>query len=66
MAPPGYTQEELERMLEDHIAKSMFDAIITYLKKTADLMDQCGLQAMTADDLRRIALEMTTQGYQPE
>ncbi|MBM4059119.1 MAG: hypothetical protein FJ275_12940 [Planctomycetes bacterium] len=66
IAPPGFTQEEFERMLEDHIARSMFDAIISYLKKTADTMDKCGLRSMTADDLRRVALEMTTQGYEPQ
>ena len=66
IAPPGFTQEEFERMLEDYIAKAMFDAIITYLKGTADVMDSTGLEFLTADDLRRLALEMTTQGYQPQ
>ncbi len=63
MAPPGFTQKEFEDLLEKHLAQSMFDAIVTYLKKTADIMDQSGLQYMTADDLRRIALEMSLQGY---
>lgn len=42
----------------------MFDAIITYLKQTADCMDENGLEYLTATDLRRLALEMATQGYQ--
>lgn len=66
IAPPGFTQEEFERMLEDYIAKAMFDAIITYLKRMADVMDSTSLEFLTADDLRRLALEMTTQGYQPQ
>lgn len=66
MAPPGMTQEEFEKLLEDHIAGNMFDAIISYLKETADLMDKCGLKHMTSDDLRRIALEMSLEGYQPQ
>jgi hypothetical protein len=64
--PPGFTKEEFETLLENQIAKSMLDAIISYLKKTADVMDSCGLKCMTASDLRRIALEMTTNGYQPQ
>lgn len=64
--PPGFTPEEFEKLLEEHIAKAMFDAIVSYLKKTADIMDETGLQAMTADDLRRIALEMAVQGYEPQ
>lgn len=64
--PPGFTQEEFERLLEDHIAQSMFDAIITYLKGTADVMDQNGLEYLTSTDLRRLALEMATQGYEPQ
>jgi hypothetical protein len=44
----------------------MFDAIVSYLKKTADIMDETGLRAMTADDLRRVALEMSVQGYEPQ
>ena len=66
IAPPGFTQEEFERMLEDHIAQSMFDAIITYLKGTADAMDDNGLEYLTSTDLRRLALEMTTEGYRPQ
>lgn len=65
-APPGFTQEEFEKLLEEHIAGAMFDAIVTYLKKTADIMDETGLLAMTADDLRRIALEMSINGYEPQ
>ncbi len=53
-------------LLEDHIAQSMFDAIISYLKGTADVMDANGLEYLTSTDLRRLALEMTTQGYQPQ
>jgi hypothetical protein len=64
--PPGFTQEEFEKLLEEHIAQAMFDAIVTYLKKTADIMDETGLKVMTADDLRRIALEMSIKGYQPQ
>lgn len=64
--PPGFTQEEFEKLLEDHIAQSMFDAIITYLKGTADVMDENGLEFLTSTDLRRLALEMITEGYQPE
>jgi hypothetical protein len=64
--PPGFTQEEFERLLEEHITKSMFDAIITYLKGTADVMEKNGLEYMTPDDLRRLAFEMTVQGYQPQ
>lgn len=66
IAPPGFTQEEFERLLEDHIAQSMFDAIISYLKGTADVMDANGLEYLTSMDLRRLALEMTTQGYEPQ
>lgn len=66
IAPPGFTQEEFEMLLEDHIAQSMFDAIISYLKGTADVMDANGLEYLTSTDLRRLALEMTTQGYQPQ
>lgn len=66
IVPPGFTQEEFEKLLEDHIAKNMFSAIISYLRGTADQMDRCGLQFMTSDDLRRIALEMAVQGYQPQ
>ncbi len=65
-APPGFTPEEFEKLLEEHIAQAMFDAIVSYLKKTADIMDETGLATMTADDLRRIALEMSIQGYQPQ
>jgi tRNA G26 N,N-dimethylase Trm1 len=42
----------------------MFDAIITYLKGTADCMDENGLKYLTATDLRRLALEMAAQGYE--
>ena len=66
IAPPGFTQEEFERLLEDHIASSMFDAIITYLKGAADVMDANGLEFLTSTDLRRLALEMATQGYEPQ
>lgn len=66
IAPPGFTQEEFERLLEDHIAQSMFDAIISYLKGTTDVMDANGLEYLTSMDLRRLALEMTTQGYEPQ
>lgn len=66
IAPPGLTQEEFEQLLEEHVARAMFDAIVTYLKRTADIMDETGLRAMTADDLRRIALEMSTQGYESQ
>ena len=64
--PPGFTQEEFERLLEDHIAQSMFEAIVGYLKGVADTMDKNGLEYLTATDLRRIALEMITDGYQPQ
>jgi len=64
--PPGFTQEEFEAVLEDYIARNMFDAIITYLKETADIMDSSGLQSLSADDLRRIALEMSVEGYNPQ
>jgi len=64
--PPGFTQEEFERLLEDHIAKSMFDAIISYLKGAADVMDKTGLEYLTSTDLRRLALEMTNEGYEPQ
>ena len=66
LVPPGFTQGEFEKLLEDHIAQSMFDAIITYLKGTADVMDQNGLEYLTSTDLRRLALEMATQGYEPQ
>lgn len=59
------TQEEFEKLLEDHIAKAIFDAIITHVKGVADLMDRNGLAYMTSTDLRRLALEMTKEGYQP-
>ena len=64
--PPGFTQEEFERLLKDHIAQAMFDAIISYLKGTADVMDQNGLEYLTSTDLRRLALEMITEGHQPQ
>jgi hypothetical protein len=64
--PPGFTQEEFERLLEDHIAQNMFEAIVDYLKGVANTMDENGLEYLTSTDLRRIALEMTIQGYQPE
>ncbi len=60
--PPGFTQD----LLEEYIAQSMFEAIVGYLKGVADTMDENGLEYLTSTDLRRIALEMTTQGYQPE
>jgi hypothetical protein len=66
IVPPGFTQEEFEKLLEDHIAKSMFDAIISYLKETADIMDKTGLEFLSADDLRRIALEMSINGCHPQ
>jgi hypothetical protein len=44
----------------------MFEGIVSYLKATADSMDEHGLQWMTAEDLRRIALEMTFAGYKPQ
>jgi hypothetical protein len=62
--PPGFTQEEFEKLLEDHIASAMFDAIVSYLKTTADLMDNAGLEYLKAEDLRRIALEMAFTGYE--
>jgi hypothetical protein len=64
--PPGFTQDEFERLLEEYIAQSMFEAIVGYLKGVANTMDENGLEYLTSTDLRRIALEMTTQGYQPE
>ena len=64
--PPGFTQDEFEKLLEDYIAQNMFEAIVGYLKSVADTMDENGLEYMTSTDLRRIALEMTTQGYQPQ
>lgn len=64
IAPPGFTQAEFEKLLQDHIAQAMFDAIITYLKGTADCMDENGLEYLTATDLRRLALEMAAQGYE--
>ncbi|MGA1220425.1 MAG: hypothetical protein ACO3XP_07255 [Ilumatobacteraceae bacterium] len=64
--PPGFTQDEFEMLLEEYIAQSMFEAIVGYLKGVADTMDENELEYLTSTDLRRIALEMTTQGYQPE
>ena len=64
--PPGFTQEEFEKLLEEYISQSMFEAIVGYLKGVADTMDKNGLEYLTATDLRRIALEMTTDGYQPQ
>jgi len=64
--PPGFTREEFEKLLEDHIGIAIFEGIVSYLKETADLMDKLGLQWMTAEDLRRIALEMTFAGYKPQ
>lgn len=66
IAPPGFTQEEFEQLLEDHIAGAMFDALCSYLKQTADIMDECGLECMRSDDLRRIALEMAINGHDGE
>lgn len=63
IAPPGFTQEEFEQLLEEHIAQAMFDALCSYLKQTADIMDQCGMECMRSDDLRRIALELAINGY---
>ena len=63
IAPPGFTQEEFERLLEEHIAGAMFDALCSYLKQTADIMDETGLECLRADDLRRIALEMSLNGF---
>ena len=60
IAPPGYTQEEFEKLVEEHVSKAILDSLISYLKKTADIMDEAGLEHMTSDDLRRIALEMAT------
>jgi len=60
IAPPGYTQQELEKLLEQHLSNAILDSLISYLKKTADIMDEAGLEHMTSDDLRRIALEMAT------
>ena len=64
--PPGFTQDEFEKLLEDYIAQSMFEAIVSYLKGVADTMDSNGLEYLTATDLRWIVLEMTTEGYQPQ
>lgn len=64
--PPGFTQDEFEKLLEDHIVQSMFEAIVHHLKGLADTMDSNGLEYLTSTDLRRIALEMTTDGYQPQ
>jgi hypothetical protein len=64
--PPGFTREEFEKLLEDHIGNAMFEGIVSYLKATADSIDEHGLQWMTAEDLRRIALEMTFAGYKPQ
>lgn len=64
--PPGFTQDEFEKLLEEYISQSMFEAIVGWLKSVADTMDENGLEYMTSTDLRRIALEMTTQGYQPQ
>lgn len=66
LVPPGLTQEEFEKLLKEYIAGNTFDAIISYLKETADLMDERGLEHMTSDDLRRLALEMSFKGYQPQ
>lgn len=64
--PPGFTQDEFEKLLEEYVSQSMFEAIVGFLKSVADTMDENGLEYMTSTDLRRIALEMTTQGYQPQ
>lgn len=64
--PPGLTQDEFEKLLEEYISQSMFEAIIGYLKSVADTMDENGLEFLTSTDLRRIALEMATEGYQPQ
>lgn len=64
--PPGFTRDEFEKLLEDHIAQGMFGAIVSYLKGVADVMDNTGLEYLTSTDLRRIALEMATQGYKPQ
>lgn len=63
--PSGFTQDEFEKLLEEYISQSMFEAIIGYLKSVADTMDENGLEFLTSTDLRRIALEMATEGYQP-
>lgn len=60
LAPPGFTQEEFEKLLEEHLGNAILDSLISYLKKTADIMDAAGMEHMTSDDLRRIALEMAT------
>lgn len=64
--PPGFTQDEFKKLLEEYIAQSKFEAIVGYLKRVADRMDKNGIEYMTSTDLRRIALEATTQGYQPQ
>lgn len=64
--PPGFTQDEFNKLLEEYIAQNMFEAIVGYLKSMADIMDKTGIEYLTSTDLRRIALEMTTQGYQPQ
>lgn len=60
------TQEEFEKALKDYASKCIYDAIIAYLKCTADVMDKTGLEFMTADNLRQLALEMAVEGYQPQ
>jgi len=64
--PPGFTQDEFEKLLEDYISQSVIQTIVSYLKSVADIMDENGLEYMTSTDIRRIALEMTTQVYQPQ
>jgi phosphopantetheine adenylyltransferase len=64
--PPGFTQDEFEKLLEDYISQSVIQAIVSYLKSVADIMDENGLEYMTSTDIRRIALEITTQVYQPQ
>jgi len=64
--PPGFTQDEFEKLRDEYIAQPMFKAIVGSLKSVADTMDSNGLEYLTSTDLRRIALEMTTDGYQPQ
>jgi hypothetical protein len=64
--PPGFTQEQFEKLLEEHTAQNILKALAGYLKRVADRMDKNGFEYLTAADLRRIALEMTTDGYQPQ
>ena len=64
--PPGFTQDEFKKLFEEYFAQRTFETIVSYLKSMADTMDKNGIEHMTSTDLRRIALEATTQGYQPQ